>query len=1076
MIISTVAIRRAATVLTFVAAITVFGVYAYIVLPREAAPDVPIPFVFVTTTNTGVAPEDIESAITVPIESKLKGISGVKKIRSLSREGASLISVEFEPDVDIEDALQKVRDKVDQAKGDLPSDADEPVISEFNVAEWPIMFINISGDVGLVVLKQVADDLKDRIEAIQGVLSAEVMGGLEREIRVEIDPNRLASYQLPLPDLLQLVRNENANISGGSFDLGEGKYQVRVPAEFQDPLELAALSIRTDGGQPIYLMDVGRIVDTHKDRATYARFNGRETVTVVVRKRVGYNIVRIADQVKRMLAEQRVAFPRGVSADITLDTSDFIRQTVDDLENNILTALIFVIGVIMVFMGLRNSLFVAIAIPLSMLIGFFVLLLGGITLNMVVLFSLILALGMLVDNAIVIVENIYRHMQEGRPRLEAAIGGTSQVAWPIITSTFTTVAAFLPLLFWTGIVGRFMRYLPLTVIIILLASLLVALVVNPTVCSRLMRAKPRATQRRHRILDTYGASLRAALRHPVLCILLPALFLVVIGAAYARFGAGVEFFPEVEPRTAIVNLRAPVGTNLDATNELARKVETIVGELPDVKYVVTNVGSAGGMSFELENAGPHLANVNIQFVERSKRTQSSRKTIEILRERLRDFVGAEVEVQLERRGPPTGAPVNVEISGQDFKVLAEIAHQVKQVVASVPGVVDVRDDFVETRPELQFQVDRNRAALLGLNTRYVADFLKMAVQGVAVDTFWEGNEERDITVRVAEPWRSDPVALTQLYVPDLRGNQIPLSALARADFGSGLGAINRINQDRVITVRSNVKEGYLAAALLKQIAQRLSAMPLPRGYRISYTGESKERDEASVFLVVAFAAAFMLVLLILVAQFNSIAIPAIVMFTVVLSIAGVLLGLLVTHKPFGVIMTGIGVISLAGVVVNNGIVLIDYIEKLLRRGLGIEAALVEAGMTRLRPVMLTAITTILGVLPMAIGVSINVKEIPCRILQKFAATSTFCTAATSLAARLGIDLSASKPIIDIGSENAQWWGPMAVAVVFGLGFATILTLVVVPALYLLIYRLRVRFGLGSAEGATGQPSGPADTN
>jgi len=1042
MIISTVAIKRSTTVLAFVLLVVLFGTYSYLTLPREAAPDVEVPYVFVTTTDPGVAPEDVESAITVPLESKLKGISDVKEIRSESRQGTSLISIEFLPSLKIEDALQKVRDKVDQAKSDLPDDADEPIISELNIAEFPIMFINVSGDVGLDQLKEIADDLQDDIESIEGVLSADVIGGLEREVRVELDPDRLASYELPYPRLMSVVYDENANVSGGTVDIATGQYQIRVPAEFNNPMELESLSIRADGGGPIYLKDIGRIVDTHKDRTSYARFNGKETVTIQVRKRIGENAVRIANQIKQLLAQWKGRFPEHVTAAVTLDMSDFIRKTVEDLENNILTALIFVVGVIFIFLGVRNALFVALAIPLSMLLTFGVLLLAGVTLNMVVLFSLILALGMLVDNAIVIVENIYRHLQEGVPRVEAALHGAAEVAWPVITSTFTTVAAFVPILFWPGLIGKFMRFLPMTVIIALLSSLLVALVVNPTLCSKAMRARSRRRagqqeQQWHPIQRAYATFLRCALRHPGISIFLPCLCLVLVVVAYVNYGRGVVFFPDVEPRSARVNIVAPQGTNIETTNKLALQVEQVVRGLPDIKYYVASVGAGGGSMFGFGSSGSNVATVAVEFVDRRERKQSSEATIDQFRNKLKDFVGAEVHVEEEKHGPPTGPPVNVEISGKDFRTLGALAHQVKHIVRQVPGVVDLKDDFVETRPELQFHVDRDRATLLGLNTRYVANFLKMAVQGTQVDTFWEDNEEYDITVRLAEPYRSNPLRLSELLIPDLQGNRVPLSSVARSELGSGLGAITRVDQERVITVSSNVAKGYLPTKVLKAVQQRLEGFPLPRGYNISFTGESEDMQDSQGFLSLAFAVAIMLVLLILISQFNSATVPAIVMFTVVLSLTGVLLGLVLTGTAFGVVMTGIGVISLAGVVVNNGIVLLDYIEKLLRRGLDIETALVQGGVARLRPVMLTAITTILGLLPMAVGVSINFR---------------------AMLSRLGILHGIHQPIIDIGSENAQWWGQMAVAVIFGLAFATILTLVVVPTLYLLSYRLRKAFG------------------
>jgi len=543
------------------------------------------------------------------------------------------------------------------------------------------------------------------------------------------------------------------------------------------------------------------------------------------------------------------------------------------------------------------------------------------------------------------------------------------------------------------------------------------------------------------IIRGYAAILHLALRHPFPAIVLPILCLALVIAGYISSDLGTELFPDVEPRSAQVLIKAPEGTNIEATNEMALQIEEVIKELPDIKYCVANVGSGGGGGFGFDSAGPNLATVSIEFVDRRDRSQKSNLTIDQLREKLKSFLGADIQVKEEEHGPPVGAPISVEISGENFDVLSRLSRDVKQVILQVPGIVDLRDDFVAARPELQFHVDRDRATLLGLSTRYIGDFVTMAVQGREVDTFWEGNEEYDITLRLAEPFRSDPVKIGQLLIPDRNGNQIPLSSVAQFEFGGGLGAISRIDQDRVITITSNVSEGFQSHRVLQEVREHLDNFPLPRGYEISYSGENEDTEEAQAFLAKAFVAAVMLVLLILVSQFNSFSVPIIVMFTVILSITGVLLGLTVTRTPFGIIMTGIGVISLAGVVVNNGIVLTDYIEKLLRRGQDIETALVNAGKTRLRPVMLTAITTILGLMPMAIGMSIDFKAIPAHLSTLF-----------------GSEVAVHRPILDFASENAQWWGPMAVAVVFGLAFATILTLVVVPTLYYLFYRLRKRFG------------------
>ncbi len=1031
MILSDLAIRNRTTVAVLVVLIAVVGVYSYLTLPREAAPEVAVPFVLVTTTYEGVSPEDIETAVTREIEGELTGIRGVEEIRSVSAEGRSTVVVEFEPGIDIDDALQYVSQNVDQAE--LPADADRPIITEVNLAELPILYATISGDVSVDRLKRIADDLQDEMERVAGVLEVDVTGTLEREIRIEFDADALIAWQLTIPEVLELIPSEHINVSAGALETPGMRFNVRVPAEFVDPMEVSNLLITVREGRPIYLYDVARVRDTFKDRETYARVDGQPSVTLAVRKRVGANIVEVADDVKEIFYAAAETAPTGLDFVVTSDTSEDIDRMVKDLENNVAAALVLVILVLMLFLGFRTSLVAAVAIPLSMAMSFFIIQAIGYTLNMIVLFSLVLAVGMLVDNAIVIVENIYRHMQLGYGRLEAARLGAAQVAWPIITSTATTISAFFPLLFWPGIAGDFMKYLPATVIIVLCSSLFVALVVSPVVCT-LVASKSQKAHRDTRILNGYRRLLTTALNHRVAVLLLAGILLTAVVIIYARRGEGVEFFPTTDPRRAVIEVEMPQGTHIDKTNELIQRIEQHVQKYSDhpqygneLKHYITNVGTTGGFEamLGLGPAAPHVGNVTVVFLDYEDRPRPSEEIVRELRRDLTDFAGAEVRIIDQQMGPPTGDPVAVRIIGEDFRLLEDLSVEAERLIRDIPGLVNLSSDYEAARPELAFNVDRDRAMRLGVNPRLIGEYLRMSIRGSAVGTYRELEDEHDIVVRLPEHQRDTIDDLLRLRVPNNLGRPVPLSSVGEFEYRGGFGTIHRVDQNRVITLTADV-EGRLAEDVLADVEQELGQLDMPGGYRFEFAGEQEEREEAVEFLRMALVIALLLIVLVMVAQFNTLSVPLVIMITVFLSMIGVLTGLLVTRLPFSIVMSGIGVISLAGVVVNNAIVLLAYTRELQLRGHDAISAAVEAGVTRLRPVMLTAITTIIGLLPMATGWHFNFHEL------HFATTS----------------------------ESADWWRTMAVSVIFGLGFATVLTLVVVPTMYVTLYRLAARLGFG----------------
>ncbi len=1030
MLLTDVAIKNRTTVAVLGLIIVLMGGYSYVSLPREAFPDIPIPHILISTPYEGVSPEDMETSVTMEIEKELNGVRGVKEIRSSSAEGLSMIDVEFTPDVPSDVALQRVRDRVDIAEAELPLDAEEPVIKEINFAEFPIMLVSISGDVSPVQLKAIADTLQDALEAVPGVLKVDVLGALEPEIRLEFDPDRLASYNLTIPEILALIPSENVNISAGGLETAGTKFNVRIPAELVTAEDVDHLLLTVRGGKPIYLSDVADVRATFKDRMSYSRLNGAANVTLSIQKRIGANVVHVSDYVKAVVNKAQEQVPGAVKFDVTFDMSKYIRNMVADLENNMASGLVLVVGTLILFLGWRTSTIVSLIIPLSMLASFFLLQTLGYTLNMVVLFSLMLGLGMLVDSAIVIVENIYRHMELGCGRIEAAIVGTREVAWPVIASTLTNIAAFIPLAFWPGIMGDFMKYLPITVMIVLGSSLFVALVFNPTFCSAFAGGVAPRKAREHWFIRGYRYVQSLGLGHPVITLFLAVCLLIGLGILYAKVGKGTEFFPQGDPERAFVSVRAPQGTNIRETDRIIRLIESRIEPYrPWIKHIVTNVGSASaGIDIMASAGGPHLANISLIFYDFAERKRPSMEIIAAVRKDIADVAGAEIKVEKEQEGPPTGAPVTVRIIGEDFRMLEQLSERARRMIADVPNLVNLQGDLEATRPELAFTVDRRVAMLLGVNTAIVGNFLKMAVFGTKVGTYRQFNDEYDITVRLPLPDRVNIDDLYHLQVPNASGNAVPLGSLGRLEYQGGLGVINRIDQKRVVTLTADA-EGRLSSAVLADVQSKLSKFELPSGYEIRYAGEKEQEDEARAFLGKAFVIVLLLVTLVLVAEFNSLMVTLIIMTTVILSLIGALLGLVVCSLPFGIIMTGIGVISLAGVVVNNGIVLLDYTRQLQQRGMNLVDATVEAGVTRLRPVLLSAATNFVGLIPMALGVSYDFH--------------TFAWATKS--------------------ESTQWWRNMAVVVIFGLGFATILTLVVVPSLYVMLSRLSLRLGSKSIE-------------
>ena len=1073
--------------------IIILGFLSYRTIPRESFPEVEIPTIAVNTIYPGVSPADIESLLTRPLEEELSTISDIKDLTSTSVEGYSSIIAEFETSVNLDEALQKIREKVDLAKTELPAEAEDPSIFEFSFSEIPIMQVNLAGQYDLVRLKEVGQALQDRIEQIPSVLRVEVRGGLEREVKVDVQLDRLQFYDLSINDVIDAIRNENVNIPGGSIDVGSFTYLVRVDGEFDDPTAIDDLVIEAESGRPVYVRDVATVEFGFQDRTSFARLDDSPVVTLDIIKRSGYSIIETSDMVKVAVLEMEPILPPTTVVKVTSDQSTQVGDMVSNLENNIISGLILIVIVLLFFLGVGNSLFVAISIPLSMLLTFVVLNALEITLNMVVLFSLILALGMLVDNAIVVVENIYRYVEEGWDKREASKKATGEVAGPVIAATLTTLGAFAPLMFWPGQVGEFMGFMPITLIIALSSSLFVALLIIPTLCARFLRLENEPTQKLPRmarrvlmvmtvgiffliglanplsalvtlmlvifvfagyrflvrdisrkfqgswlpnIMESYTKKLEIAIdsNKVVLLSSISGLFLTLLVFSWAN--SGVEFFPEdIPPEDIMVDVQLPVGSRAEATDEVAQQMEMTISEangIVDASSVVATVGGSGsGGSNPMGGgaSGPNTGRVTVSMVEFGSRQFDARDFLAEMQASLgTEVAGAEITVDQSASGPAQGLPINIEITGEDPAVLKDLSDQVLSTLQnnSVYGkLVGLESDLDQARPELSVYVDREKAALYGVSSREVGLAIRSAIQGVEAAKYRTGSDEYDIVVRLAQEYRDELESLRELTVMS-EGNQIPLLSVADWEVGEGLGSIQRKNQVRMATISADTRTGLNSNAILAEVMEVLvdfSENNMPVGYQLQYTGQAEEQQEAMDFLVKAFLLGLGLIAMILVTQFNSVVKPLIILASVLLSTAGVFWGLIIFRMPFVIIMTGVGLISLAGIVVNNAIVMIDYIDVLRSRdGLDIKEALLRGGQVRFRPVILTAVTTALGLVPLAMGLNFD-----------------FLGLFTKL-----------NPDLYWGGMQAAWWGPMAIAVIVGILFATFLTLVLVPVLYYML--------------------------
>jgi len=1084
----------------------VMGIFSYVKLGKEKFPDIVIPRIIVATIYPGTSPTDIENLVTRQLEKEIKSVNGVKKISSTSNQDYCIVDIEFNSGVDVQYAKQLIKDAVDKASNELPNDLPTPpTVQEVNLSELPIMNINLAGNLPVNQLKKYADDFQDKIEALPEITRVDIIGALDQQVNVDVDLNRLRASRLGFGDISAAIGRENITISGGSVNVGEQKRAVRVAGQYVRAADIANIQVKNLNGAAVRLGDIATVTDAFKDRESYARLDGKTAVTLNVIKRQGENLIDASDKIKQIVDDSKKSLPKELTITITGDTSNDTRVTLHDLINTIIIGFILVTLILMFFMGTTNALFVGLSVPISMFLAFVMLPVFGFALNMIVLFAFLLALGIVVDDAIVVIENTHRLLHE-HPNLttaKAAKYAAGEVFIPVLAGTLTTVAPFVPLMFWPGIVGSFMFYLPVTLILTLMSSLIVAFIMNPVFAVSFMERedhhaednKPKLTKNfliamgvlliialigyvagstfvgnlmltlivlcfldkfvfihliagfqtkvLPRFQNGYASLVGWAIGHPVLVMLsMVVLFIVSIFAVGAR-SPKVDFFPSGDPKFVYTYLKMPVGTRVELTDSVARVLEnriyTVIGRNnPDVESIITNVAIGATDPGEASASGTsqsNLAKVAVAFKEMSERTGPHTTTyMDKIREVVKGIPGAEISVDKESSGPPTGKAIAIEVAGDDYPTLIALSKNVTRYIESkkIGGIEQLRSNLEDRNPEIAVDIDRVRANREGISTAQIGSEVRTAIYGTEASKFKTPDDEYPIQVRYAEPYRSDVDAIlnSPLTFRDATGaiRQVPISSVADVRYGTTYGGIKRKDVKRVITISSNVLSGFTGPDVVRQIETALKAYPTPPGYVVKMGGAQEDQQETSDFLGVAAFGAFALIFLVLVMQFNSVSKPLIILTEIFFSIIGVMLGLAITGMNISIVMTGVGVIALAGIVVKNGILLVEFTDILRSQGMELREAIVLAGRTRLNPVILTATAATLGLIPLAIGLNIDFYEL----------------------------FASGHPHFFIGGESVTFWGPLAWTIIFGLVFATGITLLVVPVMYLMTESLKLR--------------------
>lgn len=1019
------AVDRSRTTVMVLLFLFISGALAFVSIPKESQPDVAIPIIYVSMTYDGISPDDAERLLVRPMEKELKTIEGLKEMRAVAGEGHASVTMEFDAGFDSDKALLDVREKVDVAKSKLPADTDEPQIHEVNVALFPVLSIALSGPVPERVKLQVARALKDSIEGLSGVLEVDIGGDREELMEVIVDPQALEAYQIDYAQVLQTIDVNNRLVAAGAVDSGTGRQVLKIPGVIDSVQDMMSMPIKNVGDQVITFSDIATISKTFKDPEGFARVGGESAMVLEVKKKVGANIIETIEQVQALIADHQKLWPQGLEHSYILDQSTQVKTMLDDLTNNVVSGIVLVMIIILGAMGLRSSVLVGLAIPGSFLTGILILNMIGFTLNIVVLFSLILVVGMLVDGAIVVIELADRRMQQGLTAKEAFAHAAKRMAWPVIAATATTLVVFMPLVFWPGVVGQFMKYLPITVLFCLVASLFMALVFMPVLGSIMGKSqKVVKVGDEYEIPDTtfnkrYRSVLGALLRNPGKTLGGAMAMIVMSYVAYGQFGNGVEFFPEVEPESAQVHIHARGDLSIYEKDALVYRVEQRLMDFTELKSVY-------GRSFNQpdgELAEDVVGVIQFEFVD----WQSRRPASEILAdmaEKTKDIAGVVLEFRKADDGPVQGKPFKLLVSGFDNEEIFASVAKVRAAMDEVGGFADVEDNRPLPGVEWRITVDREMAGRYGANIALVGNAVQLVTNGIKATEYRPETSDDEVDIRVRFPKDQRSLEeLLQLKVNTDKG-MVPLSNFVNLEPATKTGTIKRVDGRRVVTIQGDAAEGVLLNDLVVKMQAKLQEMSFPAQIRFAFKGEQEQQEETGAFLTTSFLIALFLMALILVTQFNSIYQAVLILSAIVFSTAGVLLGLLVTGQTFGIVMVGVGIIALAGIVVNNNIVLIDCYNDLRRHGRNPFEAALQTGSLRLRPVLLTAMTTVLGLMPMVLSMNIDLIN----------RTMSF------------------------GAPSTQWWTQLSSAIAGGLTFATVLTLFLTPCLLVLGEKLSKKLG------------------
>ena len=1022
-------LRRPRAVLAMMVFLVVSGVYAYVAIPKDARPDIQVPTYYVSIPLEGVSPEDAERLLLKPMEEKLRGLEGLKELTSIAALGHGAVIVEFETDIDTETASQDVREKVDQAKADLPDDAKEPTITEVNFNLFPTLIVALSGDVPERTLYRHARALQDELESIPSVLEANLNGTREELLEVIVDTTRLESYQISQQELFDTVSRNNRLVAAGTFDGGRGRFSIKVPGLIEKARDIYELPIKEVDGTVVTLSQLADIRRSFKDRASFARFNGRPAITISVVKRTGENIIQTNDKVREAAERLRKTWPSAIHVDYALDESENIRETFSSLQSAIITAIALVMIVCVAALGMRSALLVGISIPTSFMIGFLIVFMSGRSVDNMLMFGMVLTVGMLVDGAIVIVEYADRKMAEGLERLEAYIQAAKRMFWPIASSTATTLAAFLPMLFWPGVPGKFMSNLPTTVVIVLTASLLTAMILLPvlgsmfgktvqkdkTASKALAGDQQTDLSKLKGFTGFYARALGTMVRAPLAVTIIAFLAMASIVNIYMTNNNGVTFFVDTEPTQSLLYVRGRGNLSAEEKLSIVREVEDVVLKVKGVEDVATQAGSSGNgggpeLGAGLDVPKDAIGQLTIEFLPFAQR-RPGKEIIAEIRQKVSHIPGVIIEVRKREGGPQTGKDIRLQVRSHDRDLANSMARKVrKHMEKNMTGLVDIEDETPLPGIEWNLKINREEAGRFGADIVSVGALITMITDGVLIGTFRpdDSRDEVDIRARLPEDQRALS-RLEDLRLPTEKG-LVPIRNFVEREARPSVDSIIRKDGKTSVFVKANTLDGVLADDKVKELTAWLDGQQWPSGVEFEFRGSDEEQKESFSFLMKAVAASIFIMFMILVTQFNSFYYTAITLSTVVMSVVGVLIGMLVTGQSFSVIMTGTGIVALAGIVVNNSIVLIDTFQHLRSRGLEVIDAVLRACAQRLRPVLLTTITTIFGLLPMMY--------------------------------QLNVDWFT--PTISLGSVTSTWWVQLSTAIIFGLGFSTVLTLVLTP--------------------------------